>query len=126
MHFVDSRFGEARMTRRKIARTGCAFLELLVTIAIIAVVIGLLLPAAQQVRESTARAKCMNNSKQLCLARINYGSANGVRSASFLAQGIRVRLLNNGSCQLVIDSLTAPRTHVSDVSFFLVLDVKLS
>ena len=63
--------------RKTVSRGGFTLVELLVVIGIIAVLIGILLPALMRARAQSNAVKCMSNLHQIAVGLVQYATENG-------------------------------------------------
>lgn len=88
---------------------GFTIIELLVVIAIIGVLLALLLPAVQMVRESGRRVSCGNQIRQLAMALENYSSARGSLPTGACNQS------PNASNPVTLSDLRTPDTWFAEI-----------
>lgn len=88
------------MSRCLRGRTGFSLIELLVVIAVLGILVGLLLPAVQQVREAARNTSCQNNIRQIALAAHNFFAGHQKLPPSFRIVPGTVLTGNNGSWSL--------------------------
>ena len=131
-----SPIGTARESRPTARRQHFAFtlIELLVVIAIIAMLVAMLLPAVQKVREAASRTRCQNNLKQIGLGLQLYHDANkrfpvGTALKGYPngapADSIPIAQLNSGPYRPGVFAMILPYIEQSGLYHSLALDAAI-
>lgn len=108
-------------------KSGFTLVELLVVIAIIGILIAMILPAVQSVREAARRTECSNNIRQIGLAVVNYETANrrfpsGWKSATgwgWMAEALPFIEQNNIADQIDLKQALLDPMHEATIQHFI-------
>jgi prepilin-type N-terminal cleavage/methylation domain-containing protein/prepilin-type processing-associated H-X9-DG protein len=105
-------------------RNGMTLVELLVVFAIVALLIALLVPAVQKVRETANRAQCANNLKQIGLGLHNYTSVNGAFPTAWKLLPVPDLAVPPSTAQVGVSMFVVILPYIEQENLFAAIDTR--